>query len=123
MPGVLAKEYEELGGMVHYIGKPHPLVYEQALRILAEDGIEARRVVGVGDSLLHDIRGAQQAKIDSIFVASGIHASEIGIEEGQLPDDWQASMERLLQRHMTMDKGLVDAPTTTVVSFADPQGA
>ena len=37
--------------------------------------------VAVGDSLHHDIQGAMEAGIDSIFVAGGIHADELLIKE------------------------------------------
>lgn len=79
MPGVLARHYEGIGGTVHYVGKPHPLVYEQALRALSAAGVARERVVGVGDSLLHDVKGAAAAGVDSIFIASGIHAEELGL--------------------------------------------
>ena len=43
--------------------------------------------VAVGDSLHHDIQGANKAGIDSIFVAGGIHAIELRIEEiGQVAE-------------------------------------
>lgn len=34
MPGLIGKAYEEMGGTVHYVGKPHPLVYEECFKAL-----------------------------------------------------------------------------------------
>ena len=43
--------------------------------------------VGVGDSLHHDIVGANKAGIDSVFVTGGIHADELLVKDiGQSTD-------------------------------------
>lgn len=76
-PGSLARRYEELGGSVRYHGKPHPSVYESCLGQL---GVPDRsRVVGIGDSLRHDVAGANGSGIASAFVAGGIHRDELGL--------------------------------------------
>jgi HAD superfamily hydrolase (TIGR01459 family) len=93
MPGMLAASYENIlaGGYcakrrVFYVGKPHSLVYEEAFRLLKEDNagvaIDLGRICGVGDSLLHDIQGARRAGIDSIFIANGIHAQKLNLQQG-----------------------------------------
>jgi HAD superfamily hydrolase (TIGR01459 family) len=82
--GALALRYEALGGRVRWHGKPYPEVYDACLTLL---GIgDRRRVLAVGDSLRTDIAGAERAGIDSIWIVGGIHAEELGLEEGQLPD-------------------------------------
>lgn len=80
-PGALARIYEELGGEVHYVGKPHRPIYEVTLAALG--GMDPRRIVAVGDSLDHDIRGAEGAGMDSAFVTGGINAADFpqGAEE------------------------------------------
>lgn len=80
-PGSLAKRYEELGGSVRYIGKPHPEVYAHALA-LAPD---ASRPLAIGDSLHHDILGAQRMGLDSVLVAGGVHAPDLRILPGMTP--------------------------------------
>jgi len=40
-------------------------------------GVDPAEVVHVGDSLHHDIQGANAAGIDSIWVTGGIHKNEI----------------------------------------------
>ncbi len=37
------------------------------------------QVLAIGDSLEHDIAGAAAAGIDSLFIAGGIHATELGV--------------------------------------------
>lgn len=75
-PGALAADYEAAGGRVVYIGKPHPLIYRHALRKLAP--IATHRVLAVGDSLSHDIAGAQGVGLASALVVEGIHHEELG---------------------------------------------
>ena len=81
--GSIARRYEELGGRVRWHGKPDSSVYETCLSLFPE----ARRVIGIGDSMHHDIGGARGAGIDSLFVAAGIHAAELGIKWGETPDE------------------------------------
>lgn len=92
-PGALAAEYGAAGGKVVYIGKPHSLIYRFALRKLAP--IPPARVLAVGDSLDHDIAGAQGVGVASALVIEGIHREELGC-----PDDGSAFESRLaaLQR-------------------------
>jgi HAD superfamily hydrolase (TIGR01459 family) len=80
MPGVLADRYEALGGSVLHFGKPHAPAFDAACELL--EGIPRSRVCHVGDSLAHDIAGANAAGVDSLFVSSGIHASALP-PEGQ----------------------------------------
>ncbi|MEQ1951857.1 TIGR01459 family HAD-type hydrolase [Mesorhizobium sp. CN2-181] len=73
--GRIAELYAALGGSVEWIGKPYPEIYEAALAIA---GVTDRaRVVGVGDSIEHDVVGAKNAGIASALVRSGILA-ELG---------------------------------------------
>ena len=44
------------------------------------------RILVVGDSLATDIAGAIAAGYDSLFVARGIHAEDLGIAPGAEPD-------------------------------------
>lgn len=73
-PGTLAERYERQGGRVIYVGKPHLPVYRACLDALA--GIAPARIVAIGDSLQHDIAGANRAGLASAFVTQGIHAAE-----------------------------------------------
>ncbi len=80
--GSLAQAYEALGGEVIYYGKPHLPVYRAALVAAAEAAQTARkpapaRPLAVGDGLLTDIRGANAAGLDALFIADGVHGEEI----------------------------------------------
>jgi HAD superfamily hydrolase (TIGR01459 family) len=82
--GGLAKRYEELGGSVRYHGKPHASIYLQCLELLGID--DPRRVLGVGDGLKTDIRGARQAGMESLLIVAGLPAGEMGIDPGAEPE-------------------------------------
>jgi HAD superfamily hydrolase (TIGR01459 family) len=86
MPGVISKYYQELGGRVEWFGKPYKSHFESAVRLL---GVPKSKVIHVGDSLEHDIAGANAAGIDSLFCAAGgVHGQELSfpskIEEDML---------------------------------------
>ena len=77
--GSLAKAYEALGGQVIYYGKPHLPVYESALAALGTIlGHAPSRPLAVGDGLLTDIKGANAANLEALFIADGVHGEEIG---------------------------------------------
>ncbi|KAG2727638.1 hypothetical protein I3760_01G166500 [Carya illinoinensis] len=76
MPGTLAAKYEKFGGEVKWMGKPDKIIYEAAMAIA---GVDASDSIAVGDSLHHDIKGANQAGIQSAFITCGIHATELGV--------------------------------------------
>ena len=82
-PGSVARRYEELGGHVRWHGKPDTSVYRTCLNLYPRAG----RILGIGDSLHHDIAGARAAGIDSLFIAAGIHAADLGIKHGESPDE------------------------------------
>ena len=71
--GSLAKAYEALGGAVIYYGKPHLPVYAAALKAAGNP----KRPLAVGDGLLTDIKGANAAGLDVLFIADGVHGEEI----------------------------------------------
>jgi HAD superfamily hydrolase (TIGR01459 family) len=71
--GSLAKNYAALGGDVIYYGKPHLPVYEAALKAAGNPA----RPLAVGDGLLTDVRGANKAGLDVLFIADGVHGEDI----------------------------------------------
>ncbi len=83
VPRATARLYEELGGKVDYRGKPHAPVYRASL---AREP-DARPALAIGDSLYHDIGGANRVGVDSLFVACGIHAADLGGEDGAIDFD------------------------------------
>ena len=103
MPGTMADAYRAMGGEVVLYGKPGVAHFSAALRAAGVD--DAGRALMVGDSLHHDILGAADAGLDSLFVVdSGVHAND-------LAEVSEASVERL-----AATKG-VPAPTFVMRKF------
>jgi ribonucleotide monophosphatase NagD (HAD superfamily) len=95
MPGNIARRYEEMGGNCQSFGKPNKEHFEACLEKLGflED---PSRVVHVGDSLHHDIAGANAAQVASLLITSGIHCDELQTEFGVLPDE--TLLQELLEK-------------------------
>jgi HAD superfamily hydrolase (TIGR01459 family) len=93
--GSIAQRYEDAGGNVYYHGKPHPPIYAMARERLGL-GKDAR-ILAVGDSLRTDIAGAVAAGLDSLFLTSGIHAAELGVQP--LTDPPPEAVAALCARH------------------------
>ncbi len=68
--GLIAKEYEKMGGEVEYFGKPYAKIYQLALKQLKE--INPQKILAVGDSLETDIAGAGKAGLDCALITGGI---------------------------------------------------
>lgn len=81
--GAIAEAYAARGGDVVFHGKPHRPIYDVALSMLGI--VDRRRVLAVGDNLDTDIAGAAAAGIDSVLVATGIHADALGVAPGGTP--------------------------------------
>jgi len=87
--GALALAYEQMGGAVHWFGKPHAVAYDYCEAVLG--GIDPARILAVGDTLRTDIRGATDAGIASVLVTGGIHAREV-MQTGDLD---RAALDRI----------------------------
>ena len=68
--GRIAAAYADLGGAVTTIGKPDPAIYEAVFAQLRNP--PWRNVIGIGDSLRHDVAGARAAGAASALVTTGI---------------------------------------------------
>jgi HAD superfamily hydrolase (TIGR01459 family) len=110
--GALALAYEEMGGEVYYAGKPHRPIYDEALKIAAQisgrDAVAPERVLAVGDAIRTDIAGASALGVDSLLVARGIHAVELGVHAGPL-------MSQHVQDWVAMQAAKPSAVTDTLV--------
>ncbi len=74
--GAVADLYAELGGPVRHHGKPYASVFERVFERL--EVTDRSRVVMIGDGFHTDIEGANNLGLDSIWVAGGVHADEVG---------------------------------------------
>jgi HAD superfamily hydrolase (TIGR01459 family) len=72
-PGSIAKVYQEMGGIVHWHGKPQKEIYMMCKELVGG----WNNAIAIGDSLDHDIAGANVSSLSSIFITSGIHSTEI----------------------------------------------
>ncbi len=87
--GALAQLYEEMGGIVHYAGKPHLPIYQLAEKTLSElNGgtvTDRSRILCIGDGLKTDMPGAFGAGLSALFIASGLHVDG-ALETDQLEE-------------------------------------
>jgi HAD superfamily hydrolase (TIGR01459 family) len=80
--GAIADLYEQMGGEVIWVGKPKPLVYEQAraaLELACGHRLETGRVLCIGDAFRTDIAGANAEGHDVIMTLAGIHGHQVGL--------------------------------------------
>ena len=68
--GTIAEIYKKMGGEVIIQGKPENDIYNETTKSIK---LDKNKTVAVGDSVFHDIKGANNFSIDSILVKSGIH--------------------------------------------------
>ena len=68
--GAISEIYKKMGGEVIIQGKPELNIYKE---IDKNTNLDKSRTVAVGDSLFHDIKGANNFKVDSILIVSGVH--------------------------------------------------
>ncbi|MCH1541929.1 MAG: TIGR01459 family HAD-type hydrolase [Alphaproteobacteria bacterium] len=74
--GAVAELYEDMGGTVTWVGKPYPTVYARARAQLSDmTGVDAPRLLAIGDGPKTDILGAEAAGIDALFIAGGLAAA------------------------------------------------
>ncbi len=79
--GALAALFEQLGGEVLVVGKPHPPIYAATLARLDEIAgrhLAKEKLLAIGDGAVTDLRGALGAGLDVLFVTAGIHVAEFG---------------------------------------------
>lgn len=92
-PGGVARRYEKLGGKAVYVGKPHRPVYELCLKKLG--GLPRDTLLGIGDSLEHDIAGGNGIGIDTLLLTHGVHSEGFAGAEDEPAK--QAALDRLIE--------------------------
>lgn len=76
MPGTLAQDFEVAGGVrVTRLGKPDVVAYDAAMELLRIP--DKQRILAIGDSLGHDILGAENAGIDSLYVGNSTDCDDV----------------------------------------------
>jgi HAD superfamily hydrolase (TIGR01459 family) len=71
--GSIGELYEKTGGKVFYHGKPMKSFFNKCLQKV---GARTKNTLMIGDSMYTDIKGANNARIQSLLIASGIHKPE-----------------------------------------------
>jgi len=67
--GKIAEIFRKLGGKVIYFGKPYPDIYKFCIK-------KGEKILVIGDNIRTDIRGANNMKIDSLFITNGVHKKD-----------------------------------------------
>ena len=85
--GSVASVFEELGGKVVYIGKPYSEIYNFCIK-------DNETVLAIGDNIRTDIRGANNMKLDSLFITDGIH-------KGEFLNSREENYDKILEKYKT----------------------
>ncbi len=92
--GTIADLYEHMGGKVIILGKPNKEIYIESTKKIS--GLNLSRTIAIGDSLDHDILGANNFGIDSVLISSGIHKDlfeeglQIGLNNIEKSNKWES---------------------------------
>ena len=76
-PGALAHSYKAMGGTAVFYGKPYRPVFQALEKVFGKG-----RYLMVGDSMEHDIAGAQGVGWDSLLVECGLYADRFASGDG-----------------------------------------
>ena len=93
-PTLLARRYEDSGGIVHYFGKPYALIFKHCIELLKEKDIFPSHTVMLGDTMAHDVIGAHAQGIDTCLFKSGLHAANFA--HCQNPKETWAALQNLI---------------------------
>lgn len=96
--GALARDYGQLGGRTLIAGKPHRPIYEAALHAAEEIRgglVDKSRILGIGDGVLTDVKGAAGFGLDVLYISGGVHAADYA-DNGAVDLE---KMEAFLEKH------------------------
>lgn len=71
--GAVANAYEKIGGEVVYYGKPKVEIYDYVRAAMKG----AKKPLAIGDGMHTDIKGANAAGIEALFIADGVHGEDV----------------------------------------------
>jgi ribonucleotide monophosphatase NagD (HAD superfamily) len=115
MPGGIALHYRhQLGGNLFLFGKPDRQHFDACVdRFHRDFHISRDRILHVGDSLCHDIQGAHDADIASLWITeTGIHAKELQHPDDSNSNEYEEDLDVILQKHQNSPR-----PTHIVPAF------
>ena len=73
-PGLLVRRLRDFGGVIFSAGKPHKPIFQECINYLQSKDIYPGHTVMIGDTMAHDMVGANMSEIDACFVKSGLHS-------------------------------------------------
>lgn len=128
MPGLISERYKHILGqmglnemdindMIYSYGKPFVDVYDRCFSTLERLGVNSKeRICCIGDSIEHDIAGANKNGISSVFIENGVHSSEFGTIEGDTSRGDPLKLQEFISKEIEKDGFLT--PTYTIPSFS-----
>ena len=103
--GTIADLYDHMGGRVVILGKPSKEIYRVSCKKIED--FNKSKIVAIGDSLDHDILGANNFNIDSVLISSGIHKDlfvngpQIGLNDIKNSKKWNFSPTYVCENFIT----------------------
>ena len=103
--GTIADLYDHMGGRVVILGKPSKEIYKVSCKKIED--FNKSKIVAIGDSLDHDILGANNFNIDSVLISSGIHKDlfvngpQIGLNDIKNSKKWNFSPTYVCENFIT----------------------
>lgn len=106
-PEILAMRYADSGGIVHYLGKPYPIIFQECIKFLQKKDVFPSHTVMLGDAMGQDVIGADALDIDACLFKSGLHLANFG--HCETPKEVNNAMRNLMAVYNNvMPKYLVD---------------
>ena len=109
-PGLLARRYEDAGGIVYHIGKPYPIIFKHCIELLQQQEVYPAHTIMLGDTMAHDVLGAHASDIDTCLFKSGLHAANF-MHCTTLKEVDNTLKNLIIQYNNVMPKYLVDEMT------------
>jgi len=103
--GTIADLYDHMGGRVVSLGKPSKEIYKVSCKKIKD--FNKSKIVAIGDSLDHDILGANNFNIDNVLISSGIHKDlfvngpQIGINDIKNSKKWNFNPTYVCENFIT----------------------
>ena len=93
--GTIAELYKSLGGEIFVLGKPSLDIYIESTKKIKK--LDKSKVLVVGDSIYHDIKGAKLFGVDSLLITSGIHQSSFD----NIKPEWNSNTNQVKNLDIT----------------------
>ena len=93
--GQIAKRYEDFGGVVTYIGKPHQPILRHCLGLF-KTALPSSTVM-IGDSIGHDVLAGAALEIDTVLVKTGVH--KVAFSNASNPAEIDKTLSALVTNH------------------------